>query len=131
MSIWVTLDQYILQFHTNTTKTFFLDTAKKCHGIININNYNPNFKILNNTIRSIIKNINEFLVILEQFHRDIDCIVLPETRTAVDKSLFNIPGYNILYKGSAYNQINEVIIFIKNLFGFPMRMYSYIIIWKP
>lgn len=112
------MDQYILQFDIKTIKTYTLNTTEECHDILKINKTNFNFKILNINIRSIKKNLEEFLIVLGNLQSDIDCIVLTETRTVLDVSLFNIPGYNILYNESTFNQNDGVIVFLKDSYSF-------------
>lgn len=71
-------------------------------------------KILHLNIRSIKKNFENFLLFLETFGlKDLDVIVLGETRIINEIKNFTIPGFTNIYNESLNNQCDGVMVFIR------------------
>lgn len=112
------MDQYIRDFKINSVPTFSLDSINECNAVLKINEEKLNFKILNTNIRSIGRNIEEFVVNLDRIGNDVDCLILTETWHIPDSHIYNISGYNVLYNESRYNQNDGVIVYLKEKYDF-------------
>jgi len=64
-------------------------------------------------IRSIKRNYDQLVVLLESFKIKFDCIVLSETWEVEDINHFTIEGYNTIYNHGHYNQNDGVVVFVK------------------
>jgi hypothetical protein len=68
-------------------------------------------RILHMNIRSIEKNIDEFLI---SFHNNnLDCIILTETHSSLDTT-FHIPGYTYYATKTKYNKNSGIAVFVLN-----------------
>lgn len=107
------MDQYIRDFETNSIETFTLDDGE-AKQILNINANSNNFIILQNNIRSLSKNLDEFILFLHNLKINVDCLILTETWQLEDPTLFNIEGYNMLYNYGNFNQNDGVVAYVKS-----------------
>lgn len=72
-------------------------------------------KIFHVNIRSVKKNFDMFLSSLEMFKmKDLDIIILSETRNIADVKYFTIPGFQTFSNGSMYNQNDGLLVFIRD-----------------
>lgn len=72
-----------------------------------------NFKIIHINIRSISKNLDEFVVYLEQFPYKFDIIVLTETFKISSVEIFSLPGYKLVYNEGDVDRNDGVVVYIK------------------
>lgn len=71
--------------------------------------------IVHLNIRSINKNFDELLILLESLHDiNIDIIFLSETWNIKETKCYNIPGYELFYNNSKFNQNDGCLIYINN-----------------
>lgn len=78
------MNQYIRDFNVEKIRNFVLENADQAKQVLKVNSCHCNFKIIHNNIRSIAKNLDEFIIFLEELDSSIDCIVLTETRIIDD-----------------------------------------------
>lgn len=110
------MDSYIRDFEPTKVETFTLDSTFQTNEVLKINRNSQNFKLVHNNIRSMAKNLDEFKIFLTQFEFEFDCIVFTETRKIADCSVFNLPGYLLLYNEGNLNQNDGTIVYIKTEF---------------
>lgn len=108
------MNQYIRDFHIDKLVTYPLSNAEEAREILQVNQNSHNFKIIQNNIRSIGKNLDEFRVFVEGLNTTFECIVLTETRQIHDPTVFHIDGYETIYNQGNLNQNDGVVIFIKS-----------------
>ncbi|KAJ8947641.1 hypothetical protein NQ317_008848 [Molorchus minor] len=72
------------------------------------------FRIYHSNIRSIIKNVDELKIVLNNTGIEFDIIALTETWRLVDTTLLNIPNYDLIYNNGTVNQNDGVVIYIKS-----------------
>jgi len=75
---------------------------------------NSGFSIFHLNIRSLKRNFDQFVVLLESLKIKFDCIVLSETWDVDDINHFAIDGYNAFYNHSHYNQNDGVVVFVRS-----------------
>lgn len=85
---------------------------------------NTNLKIFQTNIRSLQKNFDELLLLLDQFKENFDIIVLTETFEIQDLALFKINGYNILYNEGNVNKNDGVVVLIKEYLSYQHKVYK-------
>lgn len=112
------MDPYIQHFQINSIPTFTINTADDCSQILNVNNKDSTFQVLHMNIRSVNKNFDEFLVLLQNLNREFDCIVLSETWKIIEPSIFDINGYELIYNESHFNQNDGVIVYVNSSLNF-------------
>ncbi|KAJ8980516.1 hypothetical protein NQ317_007936 [Molorchus minor] len=108
------MDQYIRDFKLNTLETYTLQNCEEAKTVLQVNNHINNFKILQKNIRSLNKNLDEFVIILHKLVVQLDCLILTETWKLDDPELYNINGYDMLYNQGDYNQNDGVVAYIKS-----------------
>lgn len=81
---------------------------------INLDKYINKISIFHCNIRSVQKNFEECLVLLESLGNTFDIIILTETWQILDKSLFNIPNFQTYYNEASFNQNDGTLLFIHN-----------------
>lgn len=97
-------------------ETVYIDNINEAetNEIFTVREGESQVNILHLNIRSINKNFNEFLVMLEAMGKlRLDMIFLSETWNVVDENIFNIDGYDLIYSGGKYNQNDGMIVYIK------------------
>lgn len=73
------------------------------------------FNLLHLNIRSIAKNIDNLLLLINSFELHFnDIIVLSETFKISSTEHYNIPNYQLFYNGADFNKNDGVIIYVKN-----------------
>ena len=72
-----------------------------------------NISVIHVNIRSMYKNVDQFLVFLESLQSNFDVIVMSETHYIYDCTDFNIPGYSIIFNESNRNRCDGCIMYIK------------------
>lgn len=82
-------------------------------------------KIFQMNIRSIKKNFDNFLVLVESLHLDIDIFILTETRNIDNLNLFNIHGYTTFYSEGKFNQNDGVVVFARHNLNVTFRKEIY------
>lgn len=76
------------------------------------------FNLLHVNIRSIVKNIDNLLLLIESFGLQFnDIIVLSETFRISSTNQLNIPGYQLFYNHADYNKNDGVVILVKDHIG--------------
>lgn len=108
------MNQFIMNFEISKIHTETVESVTQGNEILKINNNFLNFKVLNNNIRSLAKNIEDFEIFLSHFEERFDCIVLTETWKIGNINLHKIEGYDIIYNNGQYNQNDGIVIYIKN-----------------
>lgn len=71
-------------------------------------------KVMQMNIRSINKNLDNFLVLLESLNQNFDIIILTESWNIANTSQYNINGYSTFYSRGEYNQNDGVVVFVKD-----------------
>lgn len=114
------MDSYIRDYQNPPITTHICQNVDEYSDIIKKRDINciTEFSVIHNNIRSIHKNLNEFIVLLSQFKEDFDCIVLTETHKIFDLSLLNIETHNIIYNEGIYNKNDGVVIYIKKCYQY-------------
>lgn len=96
------------------------------HNDIHMNGSNPFLNIFHMNIRSISKNFDNLLILLESLKDcDFDIIILSETWRINLIECFNIKGYNIFYSNGSHNQNDGLVIYIKNIFNAAFKTIRY------
>lgn len=95
----IEIKNYVVNDHTN----------ELIKNKINLDTIN----IIHLNIRSIKKNFDNLMVLLESLIATFEIIVLSETWNITSTEHFNIQGYNIYYSGGNHNQNDGVIIYVK------------------
>lgn len=73
-----------------------------------------NLKILHLNIRSISRNYDAFVCLLEQLGSDFDVIILTETHQINDEQLYSLEGYNLIYNNGYLNRCDGMIAYVKD-----------------
>lgn len=95
----------------NTKQTFTIESFLNKIRIIN----NKNLNILHVNIRSINKNFDNLLILLEQIKEiNVDIILLTETWNVSNINYFNLEGYSNYYNDAHNNQNDGLVIFYKD-----------------
>lgn len=71
-------------------------------------------QLMHLNIRSINKNFDNFMVLLESLKQKLDLIILTETWNISNLDLYSIPGYNSFYSHGKYNQNDGVVVFVRD-----------------
>lgn len=95
------------------TQTHVTKNINECRSVLNANNKNINFTLIHQNIRSISKNIDEFLITLKELGNDFDLIILTETWRIQNASLYSISDYETIYSNGNYNQNDGILVYIK------------------
>lgn len=106
------MDPYIQNFALDHIDTIEFDKVSNIKGPEN------NFKILHLNIRSISHNFDHFLCLLNQLNFSVDIIVLTETHFIVNKDLFGMDGYQLIYNEGTLNKCDGTIVYIKKSLGY-------------
>lgn len=77
------------------------------------NSDNSLLKMIHLNIRSIGKNFDELVVLLEGLNQRFDLIILTETRNIEDLDLYSIPGYTNFYSEGRHNSNDGVVVFVR------------------
>lgn len=76
-----------------------------------------NLNIIHINIRSINKNLDQMLILIESLGENFDIMVLSETWIIEDITRFNITGYNVFYSQGQFNQNDGVVVYVNNNFS--------------
>lgn len=83
------MDSYITNFHIPKIKDKIVSSREFCES-----DENSNCSTLrHNNKRSIEKNIDEFMVSIDNCVEKLDCLILTETFEIYDETVFDIQGY--------------------------------------
>lgn len=77
-----------------------------------------NIRIFHVNIRSLNKNLDSLKIVLSQIECFYDFIVLTETWKMQDISLFEVPGYSLIYNYGSVNQNDGVAVYIRENINF-------------
>lgn len=104
------MDGYIIRYQNDPIKTKVLDNIAEIES-----NYSENtgLSIIHINIRSIEKNLDEFLVYISQLSNPPECIVLSETRNVINPKDFSIKGYNNFYNYGGINKNDGTMVYLK------------------
>ena len=75
---------------------------------------NPTLNIIHINIRSLNKNYDSLLILLESIKTKFDIIVLSETWKVNNLEYFNILGYEIFYSEACHNQNDGLLMYVSN-----------------
>lgn len=103
------MDTFIRDYQNEEYNT---KTIESIHDL-NKNIIGHNFRLFQMNIRSIRKNFDELIILLETTKQCYEAIILTETFHVANPDLYNIPGYNIIYNNGGFNKNEGVIIYIK------------------
>lgn len=103
------MDSYIRNYDNPEVNTTLINSFE--NNILEIDDQYIN--IFHTNIRSINKNYDELLVFLQAIPIKYHIIVLTETWTVENISLFNLEGYNIYYNQGQFNQNDGVIVYTR------------------
>ena len=73
------MNQFIINFDIPKVETEIVETATQGNDVLNINSNFLNFKILNNNIRSLSKNLENLEIFLSHCNESFECSILTET----------------------------------------------------
>lgn len=102
----------ILTENECSTVTFELDSVDELNGNV-LSDEACYVSVCQLNIRSVSKNLDDFLILLEQIKSRYDILILSETWEVDDFNVLSVPGYIVYYSGSKYNQNDGTIAFIK------------------
>ncbi|KAJ8982012.1 hypothetical protein NQ317_004099 [Molorchus minor] len=105
------MDNYLKEFKLDTVKNKSVEIISEGRDMLN-KVKGEHLKIYHNNIRSLSKNLDETLIILEEFAFDFQLIVLTETWRLHNTDMFQIEGYNLIYNEGQINQSDGVVIYI-------------------
>lgn len=108
------MNQFVTNFDIPKVETEIVETAAQGNDVLKINGSFLNFKILNNNIRSLSKNLEYLEIFLSHFDEPFECIILTETWKIDNINMYKIEGYDILYNEGVFNQNDGIVIYIKN-----------------
>lgn len=77
-----------------------------------LTNDNENFSLINLNIRSINKNYDQFLILLQGFKKKFDIIILTETWAIRNKIEFSLDDYNIECNNTFLNQNDGTVVYV-------------------
>lgn len=106
------MDQYLRDYNVETVETYVVNNEIEYNNLVD--SLGSNIKILQQNIRSMVKNFDEFLVSLELLKYSFDVIILTETFQIYDLELYKINGFDLLYNRGNINKNDGVLIYIKN-----------------
>lgn len=112
------MNRYLRDFEAHEKKCILINHSKDL--VKSLEGARRFFNIFHCNVRSINKNFNETLCLINEFaHEDLcfDIIVFSETWQLGDSTLFNIPGYTLIYNNGNYNQNDGVIIFVRDVYS--------------
>lgn len=104
------MDPFIKNYTPSIIKTNIVNDTSDYNLL---NHKLTNLRIFHTNIRSIDKNLDELLVLLEQFSDDFDVIILSETLNVEDLDLYKINSYDIFYSHGNLNRNDGVVVYIK------------------
>ena len=105
------MDPFIRNYTANIAKT---NIVKNINEYNQLNNNSMDLRIFQTNIRSIDKNLDELMVLLEQFSNKLDVIVLSETFHVADLDLYKINSYEIFYSHGKLNRNDGVVVYVKS-----------------
>lgn len=97
----------------------------ECNKQINLVKTYKSLNILHLNIRSINKNFDELLILLETLKQNVDIIILSETWQINSTKYLNIPDFTIHYNHSKLNQNDGMIIYLRNKIMGKVEQVSY------
>lgn len=89
------MDPYLKNFTVDSYETKVAKTSTECNQILNDGLPNS-LNIYHNNIRSIGRNFDELKIVLNQIDITFDCIILTETWSVTDCSLFCLENYHLI-----------------------------------
>lgn len=85
-----------------------------------------NFNIVHLNIRSLNKNYDELLLLLNSMNLNtILVIILSEVWNITDLSNYDIPGYSTYYDGGSFNQNDGVVIYVKDNYTYNIKTHNF------
>lgn len=116
------MDQYIRDFDDTGIVAVEVSDEDDYLKLIQKNVNDTTFSIFHNNIRSINKNMNELLIMLDKLQYNFDCIILTETWQIPDIHFFKIQGFNIIYNEGDINQNDGVVMYIKDNYNYNIKI---------
>lgn len=102
-------EQEISEF--NNSETVVLKNNQVCSNLIKNNDFN----IFQLNIRSLAKNFDELIILLNCLHEStFDVIVLSETFQIMETKFFNISNFTLYYNNGNINRNDGVVVYINN-----------------
>jgi exonuclease III len=97
------------KFNIATSFNTDTDTCNKM-----LQDTSASLKIVTQNIRSIYKNLDNFIAQLARFKFDIDVLILTECWLNDDRSVPALNHYTLYYRKNCYNQNGGIVIYVKN-----------------
>lgn len=94
-------------------KCHSINLAEECHDII----HNHTFKTLTLNIRSLNRNFNSFLLVLNRLNVDFDAIILTECWLENSPTVPHIQGYNSFHTTNHVNKAGGVVVYVLNIWS--------------
>lgn len=107
------MDAYIRDYLVRPVDTRVIDSINDCNNYINTDRNVNSLSLLHINIRSISRNFNQLEILLSQI-KNLDVIVLSETRILSQPGFFHLDGYSLVYSEGKVNQNDGVIAYVKN-----------------
>lgn len=111
------MDPYIRDINYKELKTYNVATIHEYNQLKKIKQIQSGgFTIIQQNIRSISQNFDEFILHLKLFEDPVDCIVLTETYNIEDT--FQLENYNVIYNQGNINKNDGVIVYLNSQFQY-------------
>lgn len=111
------MDSYIRDYECEDQETTELVEVGDLNKLMTLSQ----LKIIHMNIRSAAKNMDEFIILIEQLTPEMDVIILTETFILQDPNLYSIPGYTVIYNYGRYNGHDGVLCYIRKGLEFDYR----------
>lgn len=101
--------------------TEYCNNISDCNILLS-NDKAKNFNIFHKNIRSINKNFDETLILLENINVNFDIIVFTETWNIENKDEFRMEGYEVEYNEGRFNQNDGVVSYIRKEYKYESKI---------
>lgn len=112
------MNQYIREYQEGKYRTKIIET---------LNNFPQDMKagelkIFHKNIRSIVRNFDELIILLDYLPLTLDIIVLSETFQLRKPEIFNISGYKTIYNKANLNRNDGLLVFLRKDMDFTHKI---------
>lgn len=112
------MNAYIRDYDNQPVNSIKIYSADMFKNQINQND----FKLFHTNIRSLAKNIDDLIVLLDNLSVEFDLIILTETRKLYDHTIFKIQGYDSIYNQGSLNKNDGVLVYVKSSLNYTTKI---------
>lgn len=108
------LNEYTNELESHNQVNEFVINDQTELNNLTLNNMKTGINIIHMNIRSLQKNFEEFVVLLESLTFTCNIIILTETWNIENVELYNIKNYKLYYNGSKLNRSDGIVAYVKH-----------------